>query len=240
MEISNRCREIVLGSLLGDGSLRMRKNYNNARLEIRHSVIQQDYFFWKIQELQEISGDNCYRLQPADGWSKNKKLHYHSRSNTVITEIYNLTHYDDGNISFNRKWLKLLTPLSLLIWWLDDGSLVKNSRQGIFCTEGFNRDGVLALSNHLKKKWGIETNIGRRGKYYQLRIYSTENLKKFFRLVLPHFAVPSMLPKVILLYKDTDLQKRWISEVSELTKIPISVVEQYTKEKSSRWKSFRE
>ena len=71
MKISNRCREIVLGSLLGDGSLRMRKKYNNARLEIRHSVIQKDYFFWKAKELKEISGDNCCRLQPADGWSKN-------------------------------------------------------------------------------------------------------------------------------------------------------------------------
>jgi len=49
-----------------------------------------------------------------------------------------------------------------------------------------------------------------------------------------------MLPKVILLYKDSDLQKRWISEVNELTKIPISVIEQYAKAKSSKWKSFRE
>lgn len=49
-----------------------------------------------------------------------------------------------------------------------------------------------------------------------------------------------MLSKVILLYRDIDLQKRWISEVNALTKIPRGVIEHYAEEKRKKWKNFRE
>lgn len=135
MEVSNRCREIILGSLLGDGSLMLPKPYKNARLEFRHSIVQKEYFFWKARELKEISGEKSCRKQPPDGWSTEEKLHYHSLSHPMVTELYQLTHRD-RELIFHEGWLKLLTPLSLLVWWLDDGSLVKNSRQGIICCEG--------------------------------------------------------------------------------------------------------
>lgn len=239
MELSNQCKEIVLGSLLGDGSLIMRKRYRRARFEIRHSVIQKEYFFWKAKQLKEISGKHCCRLQPADGWSKNKKLHYHSTSNDWLTNIYYLTH-KKGEFIINKSWLGDLTPTSLLVWWLDDGSLIKNSRQGVFCTEGFNRQNILALSGYLKNKWGVATHISRRGKYNQLKIYSTEELKKFLRIILPFLQVKEMLPKVLLLYKDPKLQKRWISEVGKLTDFSERIIGKYVKEKRSRWKNFRE
>ena len=133
----------------------------------------------------------------------------------------------------------MLTPLSLMVWWLDDGSLIVNSRKGVFFTEGFNYQDLTVLSRYLNTKWDIRTQIGRRGKYFQLRIYSTEELKKFLRLVLPYLSVESMLPKVILLYKDQNLQNRWISEVYRLTKFSIKTIEKYVSEKRQRWKCFR-
>lgn len=239
MEISNRCKEIILGSLLGDGSLVRGKRYVLPRFEMRHSIIQEEYFFWKVKELKEISGRSAFRIQPPDGWSKKEKLHYHSRSLPALEKLYRLTRRN-GKFCFKKDWLKLLTPISLLVWWLDDGSLIKNSRQGVFCTEGFKHHQLPLLSQHLKKRWNIRTAIGRRGKYHQLKIYSTEELKKFLRLILPHFSVKTMLPKVILLYKDSYLQQRWISEVHQLTGFPKSVIERALAEKKARWKKFRE
>ena len=169
MELKNRCREIILGSLLGDGSLKIGRKYKNARICFRHSISQKDYFFWKVSELKEISGKKCSRVQPADGWSKKKKLHYCSRAHPLLTELYYLTHRQ-GKTYIHQEWLRGLTSLSLLVWWLDDGSLVKNSRQGILCTEGFSRQDLLVLSRYLKQRWRIKTQVGRRGKYYQLRI----------------------------------------------------------------------
>ncbi|PIR02174.1 MAG: hypothetical protein COV62_02125, partial [Candidatus Nealsonbacteria bacterium CG11_big_fil_rev_8_21_14_0_20_35_11] len=51
--LSKNCKEIILGSLLGDGSLRIHKSYKNARFSFRHSVNQKEYFFWKAGQLKE-------------------------------------------------------------------------------------------------------------------------------------------------------------------------------------------
>jgi len=48
-----------------------------------------------------------------------------------------------------------------------------------------------------------------------------------------------MLPKALILYKDRDLQQRWISEVSELTGISKAMIEKYIARKKGKWKSFR-
>ncbi len=238
-ELTNQCKEIILGSLLGDGSLVIPKRYKRARFEFRHAISQKEYFLWKVSQLKEISGDNCFQIQPADGWSKKEKLHYHSRVHLALTELYYLAR-PEGKLCLRDEWLKLLTPISLMVWWLDDGSLVKNLRQGIFCTGGFSRYDLLTLSQYLKDKWGVKNRIGRRAKYYQLRIYSTEELKKFLRLILPYLPVASMLPKVILLYKDSSLQQRWISEVCRLSKFSQGVVKKYLEEKKLKWQMFRE
>lgn len=238
MKANIQLKEIILGSLLGDGSLVVSKKYKKPRFEFRHSILQKDYFYWKVSKLKEISSENCSRVQPPDGWSKRPKVHYQSLTHPSLIEIYNLTRHNE-EFCINRRWLKLLTPVSLMIWWLDDGSLVKNSRQGIFCTEGFNREDLPILCRYLKQRWDIRTQVGRRGKYYQIRIYSAEELKKFLRIILPYVPVANMLPKVILLYNDKTLQQRWISEVCKRSKFSHRIVEKYLANKRKKWKSFR-
>lgn len=239
MKLKDRCKEIILGSLLGDGSLVISKGYKEPRFEFRHSISQRDYFFWKVSELEEISGDKCFNIQKADGWSKKKKLHYQSLARPCLRDIYYLTR-PDGKFRISEKWLRELSPLSLLVWWLDDGSLVSNSRKGVFCTEGFEYRDLSTLSRYLKNTWKVRTQIGKRGKYFQLRVYSTEELKKFLRLILPHLSTASMLYKAIILYKDPNLQKRWISEVCDKTRFSSRVIEKCLEEKRKKWKSFRE
>jgi hypothetical protein len=43
ISLSDCCKSIILGSILGDGCLKIYKGYKNARLSIRHSEIQRDY-----------------------------------------------------------------------------------------------------------------------------------------------------------------------------------------------------
>ena len=43
ISLSYVCIQVILGSVLGDGSLKIQKNYKNARLQIRHSVVQKEY-----------------------------------------------------------------------------------------------------------------------------------------------------------------------------------------------------
>jgi|SRR3989339_594168 len=243
--LSEQCKEIVLGSLLGDGSLKIHESYKNARFSFRHSINQKEYFFWKAERLKEISGESSTWQQSADGFG-GEKLRYQSLALNQLTELYRLTH-KNNHLIIRRKWLNQLTPLSLAIWWLDDGSLIGNGKRGVFCTDSFSLDEQKIIARYLLKVWGIKTTIGKinrrwNGKtkeYYRLWIRSSEELKKFLRIILPKLEIPSMLPKVILLYKNSELQQRWISEIIEKTKFSQSIAEKYLRQKQQRYKKFQ-
>jgi hypothetical protein len=232
--LSVECKEIILGSLLGDGSLKISKKYKNARFSFRHSIKYNDYFFWKAERLKEISGKKYYWIQ------KDGKLRYQSLALPELTEIYNFAS-KKGKLKVRRRWLNLLTPRALAVWWMDDGALVKNSRQGVFCTDKFSFKEQKILSRYLWKVWKIRVRIGKSEKgYYRLWIRSTEMLKKFLRIILPYIPVESMLPKVILLYKNSQLQQRWISEIKRLSKFSLKTILNHLAQKKAKWKNFRE
>jgi len=243
--MSSRTKEILLGSLLGDGSLKINPGYKNARFSFRHSVKQKDYFFWKAKELKEISGNSYYWEQKADGFGGDK-LRYQSLSLESLTEIYDLTH-KDGRFIINKGWLNILTPLSLAIWWLDDGSLIVNSRRGVICTDSFPHEYQKILASYLEDVWKIKTKIlpitrvwkGKKREYYRIWIRSSAELEKLMDIILPHIKVASILPKVLFLYHDFKLQQRWISKVSTLTGFSEKIIQKYVMEKRSRWKNFR-
>lgn len=222
--LSESTRAIILGTLLGDGSLKKQKGYANARLQIRHSQTQAEYFHWKVKMLTEINGEKCIHIQKSDGYSKNAKLHFASRALPVLTELYEETH-EKNSLSIRRKWLNTMTPLSLAVWWCDDGSLIGGGRKGVFCTDGFDKKSVQVLARYLDVVWGIRTVVapvgvkkdGRQLEYWRLWIRSTEELKKFFRIILPHIHTKQMLRKTLLRYKDPQFLQRWISEVASLT-----------------------
>ena len=242
--LSDQCKALILGSVLGDGSLKLYQPYKNARFSFRHSVHQKEYFFWKADQLKEISGKSDHWLQKADGYG-GEKLRYQSLATEPLTELYRLTH-EGGRLRIRRKWLNQLTPLSLAVWWLDDGSLIVNSRRGVFCTDPFTLEEQKLLQRYLQVVWDVHVHIaktsrvyeGRRIEYYRLWLRSSEELQKLLRIILPHIKVASMLPKVLLLYKNSELQQRWISEVSILTGFSQALVEKYVREKKLKWKSF--
>lgn len=244
--LSDKCKEIILGSLLGDGSLKIHESYKNPRFSFRHSTKQQEYFFWKVNQLKEISGEKYWWEQEKNGLG-NAMFRYQSIATDTLMDLYKLTE-KNNQLIIRRKWLNQLTPLSLAVWWLDDGSLITNSRRGVICTDPFSYDEQKLLAHYLLKVWGIRVHIGKIKRvhngnikeYYRLWIRSSEELMKLLRLILPYVKIASMLPKVLLLYKNLDLQQRWISEVVNLTGFSAAVVEKYTAEKKSRWKNFRE
>src|SRR3989338_428265 len=121
--LSDQARAVILGTLLGDGSLKVQSKYSNANLQIRHSEMQKDYLLWKAETLKEIAGDKSVSVQKADGYSKNRKWRFVSRRLPSLTDLHLLTH-KKNKLRIRRKWLNQMTPLSLAVWWCDDGSLI--------------------------------------------------------------------------------------------------------------------
>jgi len=242
--LSDRCKAVILGSILGDGSLKLHARYRNARFSFRHSAVNQEYFFWKVSELKEISAvKDVWEQHGPDGWGHDK-LRYQSAALESLTEMFQLTH-PHGSYRIRRKWLNQLTPLSLCVWWLDDGSLL-NGKQGVFCTDEVPFEEQLVIVRYLRKVWGLNPRIGRvsstgpRSNQHRIWLRSKEDLIKFLRIILPYVAVPSMLKKVLLLYRDPDLQQRWISEVSTSTGFSLDIVQARVQEQKQKLARFRE
>ena len=244
--LSEDVQDIILGSLLGDGSIAINPKYKNARFSFRHSIKQKEYFFWKVDKLKEVCGESCYWLQGSekkpDGWGT-AKYRFQSKALSSLTELYNLTHkrVSGTKVKVTRKWLNRLSPLSLAIWWMDDGSLVSDSRQGVICTDGFSLEEVKIIYQYFKKVLNIETKIGRvaNAEKYRIWIRSTEELKKFLRIIIPHVFVKSMLYKILLTYKGSQIQQRWISELVQIGNFSKEELEKALFDKKSRSKQFR-
>lgn len=241
--LSDRCQEIILGGILGDGSLKISKHYKNARFSFRHATSQKEYFFWKVRELKEISTHKCvWKQQGKDGWGGDK-LRCQSAALIELTNLYRLTN-KRGCFQIRRKWLNLMTPLSLCVWWLDAGSLL-NGKKGVLCTDSFSYDELLIIVRYFRTVWGLNPRIGRvakegkRANQFRLWFRSRQDLQKFLRLIMPHMKLPSMLKKVVLLHGDPELQQRWISEVSETTKIDRKVVSQFVEKQKQHLRRFR-
>lgn len=250
--LSCQTRSILLGSLLGDGSLKISGANTNATLCFRHSIKQKEYFLWKRNQIKNdlsfnFNKDIYEQLPNPKNISEfsTHKLSYRSKASLCLTFLFHLV-TKKNKFCIKRKWLNMMTPLSLAIWWCDDGSLVKNTRQGVFCTEGFSLKDIQTLQKYMAKVWNIETTIYSQNKYkkdgtlrYRLWIVGTKELQKFLLLIMPFIPVPSMLYKFIILYKDSDLQQRWISEMVAHTHYSVQEIEEVIKKRKSELKFFR-
>ena len=224
--LSCQTKSILLGSLLGDGSLKILKGSKNANFQEKHSIKQKEYLMWKrnnlCSELSVSEKDTWETIDTAPSGRKVEKIRYGSGRRQSLTHLYNIVH-KGGKFKIRRTWLNQLTPLSLAVWWCDDGSLVANTRQGVFCTDGFLLEDLKVLDRYMKKVWNINTSIHPHGKVlrkdgnqrYRLWIRSRDELKKFLTIIIPFIPVDSMLYKVILLWKDPELQQRWVSHIEQ-------------------------
>lgn len=215
IDLSYLCKSIILGSLLGHGSLSVPAT--NAIFSIETSLVQREYFEWKATQLKEISvaaqpdrtlaelklGNNHKNCQIKNG----TKLKYTSAALPSLTIIYKHS-YKAKKLNIRRYWLNCLTPISLMIWWLDNGRLVGGGRKGVINTAGLSELGVKRLARYLYVVWNITVSVG-----YNRLWFNTNELKKFLRLFLGYIPVQSLLNNVSLRYKDALFQQRWISEI---------------------------
>lgn len=248
--LSDSTKSILFGLLLGDGSLKINKGYKNARLSFRHSYNVKEYFEWKRDQLKsELSA-------ASDSWEQlpeiahpnefgKHKLRYQSAAKPSLTYLFYITHRVGGKFKIERSWLNLMTPLSLAIWWCDDGSLIGSGSQGVFCTDGFTEENVKVLDRYMKKVWGITTEYRPHNKLrvdggmrYRIYIKTQEDLEKFLKIIIPHIPTLSMMYKVLILYKNPELQQRWISEVAKLSKYSREDLEKICNARKSELKKF--
>lgn len=212
--------QVLFGTLLGDGSLKKQKNFKNARFQMKHSLKQKEWFDWKVKQLELLASFKCvfYQKEASSKTQPSKlyeKLRFQTRALLYLTKVYDSI-YTNNVLDFTKPWVHKLKPIALMVWWLDDGSIMKSKRRGKLATQGFTLDQNKQLQALFKKKWNIDVSIcsnysKKAKKSYNYLQFNTSNLKKLLKLIMPYIPIKSMVYKTLIIYKDKKLQKDWIS-----------------------------
>lgn len=170
--------DVLVGSLLGDGTLRIQgKRRTNALFEVNHSWQSRDYVDWKYSVFRSMV------LTPPKRRSGNGQrvaYRFTTQSLPAFTN-YHRWFYEDGRkrIPFDLD----LTPLILAVWFMDDGS--KSRSASYLNTQQFAIAEQEFLRDLLKRTFGIESSLNRDKQYFRLRV-TTHGTRILEDVICPH------------------------------------------------------
>ena len=187
-------RSILVGTLLGDGHLETQDKGKTYRLKLEHQIAQKDYLQWIYGQFKEwIPGairsrikKNGYEYVLCDTYSHG------------AFRFYAQQFYPHGKKEIPRLINKLLDPMALAIWFMDDGSWKSDKHKTfIIHTLGYSKKDLESVQKVLKKKFDLETSLhAQKGKYWRLYIKS-ESAEKFRNLIEPYTShISSMQQKM--------------------------------------------
>ncbi|MBI2594823.1 MAG: hypothetical protein HYW38_01000 [Candidatus Colwellbacteria bacterium] len=182
--LSEEQKQVILGCLLGDGYMRKK---TNAHLQITHSVKQSEYVDWKYKIFKDLV------LTPPKQYKGNAGrigYRFFTRSLPALTLFYNLF-YQHG-----RKVVPveiILKPLTLAVWFMDDGSRSWNS----FYLNSQKFD--LQSQNNLMKAlecMGITSSLHKDKKYLRLHINNKGSIR--LKKLIEPCVITSMQYKLLI------------------------------------------
>ncbi len=183
--LSRKQKEIILGSILGDGCLEFNGNVG-TRLQIKQSSKRKEYVFWLYENFKNLCRSNPKQKRDNYQW------YFSTRSLKELTSFYDLF-YPKGKKRIPDNISALVcSPLTLAIWFMDDGTLdyrAKDHYAYSLSTNSFSYKESLLLAKTMKDNFGIKASVHRylcRGKRYPRVYIGSEGRDKFFSLVKPY------------------------------------------------------
>ena len=196
IEIPEESLQIMYGSLLGDGYVQYNSNKNfEAYYRAEQSIQQKEYLFWKYDNLKFLcSGEPrlCQRKYPS--------YYFQTRCHKDITTLYSMF-YKNGIKIIPDNFEEYINPVSLMTWFLDDGTNRKNQIGAELCVQGFTRIEIGRIISTLKIKFKIDCKpkivlVKQLGKPTVNISFGKEGTLALFDLIQPLVKVESMKYKV--------------------------------------------
>ena len=201
-KITKESRNLLIGMLLGDGTIS-----NNNVFKIAHAESQKDYLEWKIKQLNNcgIRNNGIKSYIKTKGYTTGVPVYYTQLNIIPFIKVLRRVCYKGKKIIGNRKLLNRLSPKEIAIWYMDDGHINIRRDKGRSC--GFYikistcepNEEVQTIIDYFKEVWNIHFYMFHEGKNedsYSLCCGTKEGLK-FIELVKPYVSeVPSMIHKI--------------------------------------------
>ncbi len=197
--LSSDLHQLVIGSMLGDGSVRHVSGLT-AYYREEHAAEQYDYIVWKHQAFGDLAGD--IRVTERRVGFSTKHLHTFSQ----IRHMF----YRSGESVGTPKYkhiteavLNLMTPLSLAVWYQDDGSLskqdmgnpnIRNRRQNKISLHQTTPEEREMIARVFAERFGLRPKLSCYGNVTYI-FFNGDDADRFEEIVAPYMH-PSMSYKL--------------------------------------------
>jgi len=183
MKLNKKLQDITVGLLLGDGCFEKKKDTLGIRLQIKQQSKAKEYVEWLYSQLK----GHC--LSGVKFRKDYGQYYFSTRYLREFKDIYNLFYVNGKKVvPANIKEL-LKSPLSLAIWYMDDGSLDyrPNDHYAFYLASNcFSLEDSKRLQVVLLDNFGIHSRVYNnlcRGKRYPRIYIGSDGRDKFKKLV---------------------------------------------------------
>lgn len=195
--LTQKQKEVLYGSMMGDA-----KKGSMSSVSFKHGGSQKDYLLWKYQIFENVASEHSLRCENyIDKRSeyKGSTWRFYTHANTDIEECM-MEFYQSGKKQITRSILDKLTPLSIAVWFQDDGVTDFGHRAKIrtggnhtpvckFCTESFSKESCEIIQTWLEESYGINAELLEiqlsNGVGYRVKI-CYKDIDKFINLIKPY------------------------------------------------------
>jgi DNA-binding transcriptional regulator WhiA len=187
LKLTPRQQEILIGLMLGDGHLERSPCTSRARLKVEQRERARQYIDWLYENFQEWIRQKI-RIRTKLLKTTNKLYRYHEFTTYSHEEFmpYRQLFYPRGKKVVPSSVDKILTPLGLAVWFMDDGSIKSHECRGrIINTHSFTEKEVELLCRVLAVKFNLEAWPRQQKDGVQVYI-SAKSADKFEDLLLPN------------------------------------------------------
>ena len=206
LKVNKEMKDIIVGTLLGDGMLETQNGGRTYRLKIEHSIEQKEYVDWLYEKLKDFVLTPPKRRLRIEKGKKQWRYGFNTLSVGNFRFFGQQFYGKNGKKRIPKIIKKLLTPRAIAVWFMDDGSIKSRRHRGfVIHTLGFTKKDLKILQKALKEKYGLKTYLHRQNKYQKTRwrLYIPGSQReKFLQLIrpylLPQFQYklgPTQLPK---------------------------------------------
>lgn len=180
-------KEIIFGTLLGDGGVyRRRRNGKDCKTyygRVNHGKDQIEYanYIRSFFDASLVSNLREYYMKGNKLVKKDRYSYsFDFKDNYALKEFYDMFYINDGKKDIPED-LSLLTPRAMAFWFMDDGSC--SSRHSVcIATLSFSISGLLRMQKYLLETYNIKTIIRKDFSLYIM----TESAPIFYDLVRPY------------------------------------------------------
>jgi recombination protein RecA len=189
--------EVVLGGLMGDGALSPTRSGHGARFRFGHCAKQVGYAEWKASLFANVGVSRSTNAKAA--------VFFDVQPLPELAELRRAVYTPEGKV-FSHDYLKQLTPLSLALWYMDDGifairakGVQDRTRDGSgraeICIKAMEPTTRARLVECLADTWDLRPKVSDKGGKPFL-VFPKDETAKLHALIAP-YVHPSMDYKLL-------------------------------------------